>query len=117
MRLRRPVTGFTPGAMDLLVSFAWPGNVRELANAVERAANLASGQLITEADLPASLTVAEESAAVAGDPGESSERANERDRLLIALENARWNQSRAAEQLGISRTTLWRKMREHRIES
>jgi DNA-binding NtrC family response regulator len=113
MRLRRPVTGFTPGAMDLLVSYAWPGNVRELANAVERAANLASGQLITEADLPASLTVAEEvHAASPADAGDS-----ERDRLLTALENARWNQSRAAEQLGISRTTLWRKMREHRIES
>jgi len=115
MRLRRsvPVTGFTPGAMDLLVSYAWPGNVRELANAVERAANLASGQLITEADLPASLTVAEE--VHAASPAETGD--SERDRLLTALENARWNQSRAAEQLGISRTTLWRKMREHRIES
>jgi DNA-binding NtrC family response regulator len=122
VRLRRPVTGFTPGAMDLLVSYAWPGNVRELANAVERAANLASGQLITEADLPAALTVAEEAhlpatPSAAAPSADSAAEPSERDRLLTALENARWNQSRAAEQLGMSRTTLWRKMREHRIES
>jgi DNA-binding NtrC family response regulator len=118
LRIRRPVTGFTPGAMELLVSYGWPGNVRELANAVERAANLASGQLITEADLPASLTVADETVATTtAEPREAIERAHERERLLTALEHARWNQSRAAEQLGMSRTTLWRKMREHRIES
>jgi two-component system, NtrC family, response regulator HydG len=117
IRLRRPVTGFTPGAMELLVSYAWPGNVRELANAVERAANLASGQLITEADLPAALTVAEAAATETVAASSSSGSSSERDRLLAALENARWNQSRAAEQLGMSRTTLWRKMREHRIES
>ena len=110
------------------MAYAWPGNVRELANAVERATNLASGQLITEADLPAALTVTEEThlpapTAVADPSDAVSVESIERDRSTsatacsTALENARWNQSRAAEQLGMSRTTLWRKMREHRIES
>jgi two-component system, NtrC family, response regulator AtoC len=110
LRLRRSatVTGFSPGAMELLTAYPWPGNVRELANAIERATNLASGPLITDADLPASLTVL---------PSAETPVADERERLIAVLQETRWNQSRAAEQLGMSRTTLWRKMREHRIES
>jgi DNA-binding NtrC family response regulator len=120
LRLRRQVTGFSPSAMERLVAYAWPGNVRELENAIERAANVASGEIITEADLPAAVTVS--AAAAFGDVGGDhglppGHPAVERDRLLGALERARWNQSRAAEQLGMSRTTLWRKMREHRIPS
>jgi DNA-binding NtrC family response regulator len=119
LRLRRSVTGFTPSAMERLVSYAWPGNVRELENAIERAANVASSELITEADLPAAVTVwaprASDDGAESVAPGDELE--TERLRLLAALERARWNQSRAAEQLGMSRTTLWRKMREHRIPS
>lgn len=112
LRLRRTatVTGFSPGAMELLTAYPWPGNVRELANAIERATNLASGPLITEADLPASLTVIPLSPEPVGVD-------DERERLIAVLQETRWNQSRAAEQLGMSRTTLWRKMREHRIES
>jgi two-component system response regulator HydG len=111
VRARRKVTGFTPRALELLLAYAWPGNVRELENAIERATNLASGDVITEADLPAAVTVSSERTAPDGqaDPGE------ERARLLHALERSRWNQSRAAGELGISRTTLWRKLREHRI--
>jgi two-component system response regulator HydG len=135
LRLRRQVTGFSPGAMELLTHYAWPGNVRELANAVERATNLASGQVITEADLPAALTVlasplppprrqavggsgssaTSSSAGAASALGDAGD--EERERLIAALNETRWNQRRAAEQLGMSRTTLWRKMREHRIES
>jgi DNA-binding NtrC family response regulator len=109
-RLRRPISGFTPGAIELLESYAWPGNTRELENAIERAVNLASGPLLTEADLPAAITVRVESPAAGSDDGE-------RSRLLGALEQSHWNQGRAAAALGISRTTLWRKMREHRIRA
>lgn len=111
LRLRRTVTGFTPGAMELLTRYSWPGNVRELENVVECAANLASGDRITEADLPATVTV--------GSPPERAlpASADERRRLIDALDRARWNQSRAATQLGMSRTTLWRKMREFQIDT
>jgi DNA-binding NtrC family response regulator len=113
VRLRRPIEGFTPGAMALMQAYSWPGNARELENAVERAVNLASGTLIGETDLPVSVTLqpAPAPAPPSVAPG------NERSRLLSALEAARWNQSRAAETLGMSRSTLWRKMREHRIET
>jgi DNA-binding NtrC family response regulator len=111
-RCRRAVTGFSPGAMALLLSYGWPGNVRELENAVERAVNLASGELVTEADLPAAITLQGAGMPRAADLHESD---GERERLLAALERCRWNHGRAAAALGISRTTLWRKMREHRI--
>jgi two-component system, NtrC family, response regulator HydG len=109
-RLRRPISGFTPGAIDLFQSYAWPGNARELENAIERAVNLASGPLLTEADLPAAITVRVDTPAAGNDDAE-------RMRLLGALERSHWNQGRAAAALGISRTTLWRKMREHRIRA
>jgi two-component system, NtrC family, response regulator AtoC len=107
-RMRRPISGFTQGAIDLLKAHPWPGNVRELENAIERAVNLASGPLLCDTDLPASVTL--QTAAV---PGALVN--DERSRLLTALDQSRWNQSRAAASLGMSRTTLWRKMREHRI--
>ena len=106
-RLRRPTTGFSPGALELLQAYAWPGNVRELENAIERAVNFAAGPVLTEADLPVSITASRTTEAPA--PGD------ERQQLLLALEGSRWNQTRAASALGMSRTTLWRKMREHRI--
>jgi len=103
------VNTLSPAALSLMQAYSWPGNVRELQNVIERALNLASGPEITEADLPASITVQPRSA------GELPLQ-DERSRLLAALEQARWNQSRAATSLGMSRTTLWRKLREHRIE-
>jgi transcriptional regulator with PAS, ATPase and Fis domain len=108
-RLRRPIGGFTSGALQLLQSYAWPGNARELENAIERAVNLASGPLLNEADLPAAVTLQAAAPVANGD--------EERDRLLGVLEQAHWNHQRAAAALGISRTTLWRKMREHRIQA
>lgn len=109
-RLKRPVKGFSPGTLELMSSYHWPGNVRELQNAIERAVNVASGELISEEDLPAVLTLsATSSAAVAAISDD------ERARLVAALERCRWNQGRTAASLGISRTTLWRKLREHRV--
>ncbi|MCC7126151.1 MAG: sigma-54-dependent Fis family transcriptional regulator [Acidobacteria bacterium] len=110
-RLRKPVVGFSPEALSLLQSYHWPGNARELENAIERAANLASGPLLTEADLPASITLRTPAAdaALTGP--------DERSRIVSALKTARYNQSRAAVILGINRTTLWRKMRELQIEA
>jgi DNA-binding NtrC family response regulator len=110
LRLRRPIEGFTPGAVDVLKAHPWPGNARELENAIERAVNLARGPVLSEADLPASVSMQAQ-------PRGRSIPVAERERLLFALEQSRWNQSRAATRLGMSRTTLWRKMREHHIEA
>ena len=113
-RMGRSVKGVSPGALDLLTAYHWPGNVRELKNALERALNLASGDMITEADLPATLTVTAPATKATAVP--LSDEAADRQRLLSTLDQYRWNQSRAAASLGISRTTLWRKLRELRLE-
>lgn len=113
-KLQRHITGFTAGAIDILTAYAWPGNARELENAVERAVNLASGQLLSEADLPASVTLRATVRQAASPP---TREADERLRLVSVLERCRWNQRRAAEALGMSRTTLWRKIREHRLQN
>ncbi|MEO5897062.1 MAG: sigma-54 dependent transcriptional regulator [Vicinamibacterales bacterium] len=113
-RLRRRITGFMPSAIEVLKGYGWPGNARELANAIERAVNLAAGPLLTESDFPASVTLRPEPQSNdRPSPGETEERA----RLMSALEHCRWNHSRAAETLGMSRTTLWRKMREHHLQA
>ena len=116
-RMRKEVQGFSADALELLKSYAWPGNVRELQNVIERALNLASGREITEADLPASITVAARAAALAPTVrAAGSAPDDERRRLIAALEQSRWNQGKAAVALGMSRTTLWRKLREHQID-
>jgi DNA-binding NtrC family response regulator len=112
IKFGRSVSGFSTGAMGLLTAYPWPGNVRELQNAIERAFNLASGSTITEGDLPAAITLA--SSTPARDSAAPAPN-GDRERLLATLERHHWNQSRAAASLGISRTTLWRKLREHRI--
>ena len=120
-RFQRQLSGFTPGALELMQAYDWPGNARELENAIERAANLASGPILTEADLPAAITVHPEhvqsATLVRHGPYRSRDEREERTHLMETLEHCRWNQGRAAAALGISRTTLWRKMREHRIQT
>jgi two-component system, NtrC family, response regulator HydG len=97
------------GVLDRLMDYTFPGNVRELENMVEQAVALAGGSgVITLDDLvPESHVSAEEPSprTLAGIVDEAERRA-----LLEALKAASGNRERAAEVLGISPTTLWRKM-------
>ena len=119
--LGRQIVGFTPAAMDLLRRYPYPGNVRELQNIVERAAVLARGQTIGEEDLPPNFGTesgAPTLAASAPDdaewtpmPLEEALREPERRILLRALRANQWNRQQTAAQLGINRTTLYKKMK------
>ncbi len=107
---------FSPEVFDLFKSYAWPGNVRELENAIEYAVALCQRQTVQIEDLPPELAAfeAEGSApppphAPADRPGEDG--AGEAARIRAALDAHRWHHAHAAAELGISRTTLWRKMR------
>lgn len=102
------VRGFCPEALATLAGHTWPGNVRELEHVVERALNLATGEFIAPADLPRAVTERRPSPTIPMD---------EKSHLCDALERYRWNHTRTAAFLGISRTTLWRKMREHGLLS
>ncbi len=117
-RLKIPVKGFTPEALEILQKYDWPGNVRELQNCIERAVILCSGGLITPKDLRLSSLPAEtdwgEEPAQAG-VELLSLREVERRHILAVLEHTNWNKSRAAEILGIERSTLDRKLKRYQV--
>jgi len=121
-RSARRVSRVAEGALRALRSYAWPGNVRELQNAIEYAFVMGSGSVITEADLPPEVrgdpapVLSHESAQPKAGGGASSIHP-EADKLLRAIDQAGGNRERAAQHLGISRTTLWRKLRRYGVES
>jgi transcriptional regulator with GAF, ATPase, and Fis domain len=136
----RPPAGISREACDVLMDYAWPGNVRELRNMLERAAILCEGGLIlaehlaiqarpaaqseprramaAAADAPATPEAA---AAANGAPagafvGSGDLKTVERGLIERALQEARFNKSKAARTLGLTRTQLYVRMRRHGLE-
>jgi transcriptional regulator with PAS, ATPase and Fis domain len=130
-RAGRSGIAFSPEATLLLERYDYPGNVRELENAVEHAVAVSEGAWITPSDLPAairaprllqtgqSLDVAVPGpgagfSSAAADPREAWSLAElEKEHIRRVLARHRGNSTAAARQLGISRTTLWRKLRQY----
>jgi two-component system response regulator HydG len=115
---RKPVQGFSPTAMDILLKYNWPGNVRELENAVERSVILLNGDYITEKELPLNLTksYSEESDWVLAQPADTAPRPLEeieKEAILAALDASGGNKSDAARKLGINRKTLHMKLKSY----
>jgi len=110
------VLRLSAGATERLLRYAWPGNVRELENAMERLAILARDEAIEPGDLPphigAGLALGTAPALAAEQTLAEAERAH----IIQILERYGGNHSRAAEALGIGRTTLWRKLKDYGIE-
>jgi two-component system response regulator HydG len=115
-RNRKAFRGFSPRAMDLMLRHPWPGNVRELENVVERAVILAPGEMVTEADLPASLREAGDSPGQDIAPGGQSLEDVEREAIVRTLEQAGNNKSEAARVLRVTRVTLRSKMKKFGLE-
>ncbi len=93
-------------ARQILLQYPWPGNVRELENCIAQAALLAPDGQITPAELPARVTGMQPSAALEH---------SEQEAIINALAKAEGNKKLAASQLGISRTTLYSKMKKYNI--
>ncbi|MFP8878713.1 MAG: sigma-54 dependent transcriptional regulator [Myxococcota bacterium] len=117
---RSPAT-LSREAVSALERYPWPGNVRELENAIEHAVALAEGDVLQLDDLP-SAVVRGSGVEVLRDAVRSGrlgfEQASsdfERAILTEALERANWNQTRAADKLGITRRALKLKMDRHKI--
>jgi Nif-specific regulatory protein len=101
----------TPDALELLMDYEWPGNVRELHNALERAAILCEGGLITRKHLSlrsASLVTPRERPRLSD---------VERRTIEQVLRESDWNKSKAARRLGITRTQLYGRLNKYRLES
>jgi len=113
----------SPNAMRALLRYHWPGNVRELENALEYAVAVSRGQTLHVQDLPLEITASEQELSSSGAssvdgvetaPQERVESpASELEKIRNALDAHQWRRADAAVSLGMSRTTLWRKMREY----
>jgi Nif-specific regulatory protein len=103
-------------AVDKLLRYPWPGNVRELENAMERTAILAQNDVIAVNDLPPHIVAGTPLGGAPALPQTLTLAEVERLHILQMLERFGWSHSRAAEALGIGRTSLWRKLKEYRIE-
>jgi PAS domain S-box-containing protein len=130
--LGRPPGGISRDARQLLIQYQWPGNVRELRNILERAAILCDGGLITPEHL--ALTAAPPSAPAlpipaspiveattrpapaAAPPSSGDLRTMERTMIEQALQTARFNKSKAAKALGLTRHQLYIRMRKYGFE-
>jgi DNA-binding NtrC family response regulator len=125
-RLRnRKLRGFAPPALHMLVNYHWPGNVRELENLVDRLVVLKGQDVVAPEDLPEKMRAALPSIAsvAAMDLPEQgfcldvAVREFERDLLTRALQKASGVKNRAAQILGIKRTTLIEKLKRHALLS
>lgn len=123
------VTGISPSALDILLNHNYPGNIRELRNIMEYAFIFCSGGQIEQKHLPDYLKVAvknrrngnKDADTKSGQTTQIEESSTqlfsgEKELLLDALGQARWNKKRAAEILQVDRTTLWRKMKKFDIK-
>lgn len=126
---------FAPSASRALLTYSWPGNIRELENTIEYSTTVCEGQTIHIRDLPPEIgrhrpdpftdSMSDVTSHAAEDQapspiseayrrrGLSPAEMDEAGRIRGALESARYNRAEAAERLGISRTTLWRKMKQY----
>ncbi len=114
----RKVTGFSDDALIALQRYRWTGNVRELQNVVERAVLLGKSDIVQVEDLPAQLA-AEAPVSVHADPGRNLKQAMtapEKQIILEVLERNNWNRQATSEELGINRTTLYKKMKRLGLE-
>jgi len=116
LRSHKNITRMDEEALERLVNYDWPGNIRELINAIEYAFVLCPDDEIQLNHLPANMT---------GQSGFSSvKRSNkgrptspdEKEAILATLKKTGGNKTKAAKILGISRVTLWKRLKEHHIQ-
>ena len=105
----RMLTGIEKPAYEALLEYHWPGNVRELQNVIEYAYVIGQGSVLRFADLTPELR---HEPPPGSEPLAAMERSHERQQLMEALRATHFKKGAAAAMLGISRSTLWRKMRE-----
>jgi DNA-binding NtrC family response regulator len=114
----------SPAAMKMMLQYDWPGNVRELENCIERAVALGNRETVDVSDLPPAVRQQQQGENAVTDPGvfrEGTAASNtdleelERDTIQRVFEQVQGDKSRARKMLGISRATLYRKLKRYNI--
>ncbi len=111
-KTRKSIRRVAPEALAALRRYSFPGNVRELENAIEHAFVMCHEDVIQSHHLPAVITKEGK-----GVNRVTSQKRTEREVILEALHRHDGNRTRAAEELGIHRTTLWRKIKTYGVGS
>ena len=111
---RKPLRGYTPEALSALCAYPWPGNVRELNNRVRRAVVMAEGMEITPQDLDLPVNAFQSTDSL--DSLSAAHRRIEVELIVKAISLHRGNVTKAARDLDVSRTTLYRKLQEYGLE-
>lgn len=108
---RKEITAITPAALRALQEYRWPGNVRELKNSLESMVVLTKNTVLDLEDLPSQIEIrkSEKSPSLV----ELNLKKREKEAIESALKQAAGNKCQAAELLGISRRTLYRKLKEY----
>ncbi|MCK5125513.1 MAG: sigma 54-interacting transcriptional regulator [candidate division Zixibacteria bacterium] len=103
----KSITDLSPSTLTILMNHRFPGNVRELQNIIEHAFIISHGPFINPQDLPKKIAPEK----VNPVPEASSLNELEADYIHATLRKHNWNRTKAAEELGMHKTTLWRKMK------
>lgn len=104
-----------PKVLNSMIAYSWPGNVRELENLIERMVLISSGSLIGPELLPAEILEERIPSAPARDTLSGQLAGTEKEAILQALERADGNRTKAARLLGISRASLYNKLKQYDI--
>jgi PAS domain S-box-containing protein len=111
---KKKIFGVTPEVMEKMTTYPWPGNVRELRNTIEYAMVLCHDGFIGVNHLPPKIAMY---SGKAGEPGADIKGFQaEKQKLLEALKQAEGNRTEAAKLLGVSRITVWKRMKKYNIQ-
>ncbi len=109
----KTIKAVAPDALRYMLEYCWPGNVRELENAIEHAYVLCQSDTIETTDLPHELFTKSAQTAVCQTQQGYDPQDHERQVLIEALQQAKGNKSRTAQILGVSRVTIWKRMKKY----
>ncbi len=116
VRLNKKINGFKEDAKEVLLAYPWPGNVRELENAIEYAVNIEAENKVSKNSLPDKVTRYFNSSDVIGVEDLDSLEANAIKVALKKYGHSTWGKEKAASALGISRATLYRKLKTLKVD-
>ncbi|EFK08697.1 PAS domain S-box protein [delta proteobacterium NaphS2] len=115
LKSRKNITRMDEAALERLVNYDWPGNIRELINAIEYAFVLCPGHEILENHLPPNI-IGRNRTPSAKQRKRARAGSLEKETILEALKKTNGNKTEAAGILGISRVTLWKRLKEYDIQ-
>jgi len=116
-KFNKKIKHFSSSAYDILMEYNWPGNIRELENVIEHCFVLCSGDIIHADAIPKRLRDSYNINAALNNTGLKGFKEAEKELIIATLKNNNWNKTKAAKELNIDPSTLWRKMKKFGLSS